>query len=363
MRRNVFVVLWILVAAVAAAQEVAVIVPQSAPSLNRSFLFADSSSNTLILLYEKRIVSPTTVVLEIRRQDNLNPVKRFALKMRPRELLRLAEYRPPNGIFAVVQSFPEVSVLKIDPATGKSVRSRLYTLEEAHQLDRTITRIDPAGLTWNDRLQKAFLLLNLPGLSNTKTLLASFDATGARSGAPVRIDAGKGEHLDLVYNTCRGDLAAVTGTVVRLVRSAKAQPLARPEEIAFDPELCRYGVVRRQFTEIPQFYFLDAALHALTYRQLPGGVAPQLIEESRNQVVFNSQRHSFIYPTWADHQRLYINEITPAGIRSALLRTPIDASSMSVASQGDRVFLLLSGLQFGIYERLHRLVLVRTAVP
>ena len=363
MRAGIFAGLWMMVAAVAAAQEVAIIVPQSGPALNRSFLFSDPASGTLILLYEKRIVSPTTVALEIRRQDNLNPVRRLSLKMKPRELLRLAEYSPPYGIFAIVQSFPEVSVLKIDPATGKFTRTRLYTLEEAQQLDRSIRRIDPAGLTWDDRLQKAYVLLNLPGEATTKTLLASFDSNGVRSGAPVRIDAGKGEHLDLVYNTCRGDLAATTGKVVRLLRSPATRPLVRPEEIAFDPGLCSYAVVRRQFTEIPQFYYLNASLDVQSFRQLPGGVAPQLFSQSRDTVVFNAQRGSFIYPTWANHQRLYINEITPAGIQSSVLETPIDSSSMSVASQGDRVFLLLSGLQFGTFERLHRLVLMRIQTP
>ena len=94
-----------------------------------------------------------------------------------------------------------------------------------------------------------------------------------------------------------------------------------------------------------------------------GEVAPQLIEEGRNQIAYNKERRSFIYPTWAAHQRLYINEITPSGIRTSLLATPIDSASMSVAVQGDHVFLLLSGLQFGIYERLHRLVLMSTPVP
>ena len=348
----------------AAGQQVQIIVPNSVPAINRIFLFTDESSGNLILLYEKRIVSPVTLALEVRKSDNLGLLKRFSPRMNPGENLRIAEYKPPFGIFAIVQGRSQLSTLKIDPSTGKMQRFPLYSMEEAHRLDRSIRSITPAGLTWNDRQQKAVLLLNLSSAERTITLLAAINSTGARDAAPSRIDAGKGEHLDLAYNTCSGELAAATPAVVRLLRGQLVRPLSRPEEIGFDPDLCRFGVVRRPFNEIPQFYFLDGSLHIQSFRQLPGGVAPQLIEESRDQVIYNKERKSFIYPTWADHQRLYINEITPSGVRTSLLTTsPIDASTMSVASRNNQVFLLLAGLQFGTYDHFHRLVLVRTSVP
>lgn len=358
-RMRLLILLLLLLASFAGAQQVEIIVPNSDPPLNRSILFADPANGQLILLYEKRIASPTSLVLEIRNPGTLKVIKRFNLHMRSGELFRLADFRPPHGIFAIVQSLTEVSTLKIDPATGKIQRFHLYSLEEAKKIDRTIQHIDPAGLTWNERLQKAQLLLNLPGSDRTVALLATITSAGQRDGTPSRIDSGKGEHLDLAYNTCNGELVAATDTVVRLLHGTKVLPLARPEEVAFDPSLCRYGIVRRQFTEIPLFYYLDSSLNISTTLQLPGGVAPQLIADSRNQSVYNAQRKSFIYPTWAGHQRLYINEITPAGIHTALLETPIDTASMSVASRGNNVYLLLAGLQFGTFERFHRLILVR----
>ena len=122
-------------------------------------------------------------------------------------------------------------------------------------------------------------------------------------------------------------------------------------------------MIRRQFTEVPQIYFFNSSLNTENVIKLPGSVAPGLIEDTRNQLIYSLDRKSFFYPTVLTHARLLVNEITQTGVKNVEINTSVDFSGVSVASIGDRVFLLVAGLRVRSFDKTHQLILVSTSPP
>ena len=148
------------------------------------------------------------------------------------------------------------------------IRSSLFTIEEARRVDRSLRRLSVAGMTWDKLTNKESLVINAATEENTVAFLASIDASGRRIGTPSPLNRRQ-KHTDLVVNSCASTMASTTETSIRILKGNRARSLITPEEISFDPKLCRYAVIRRPFDEIPEIYFLDASLNTQDFFVFP----------------------------------------------------------------------------------------------
>lgn len=340
------------------------IVPQSDQPLKKSFIFTDRSRNELILLYEKFNKSSSALFIERRRVDNESIVQRFSLTI-PAQTLRLADYVSSHSVLlaAVQQNKSQtISMLSINVLSKSVTRSNFYTVDEAKRSGVSVKKLSVSGMTWDQERDVESLFINATSISSAAAFFASVDLSGHRIGVPARMSRQE-MHTDLALDTCSSTFAATTTTAVRTLRNNHTHPLRTPEEIAFHPELCEFAIIRRQFTEIPQIYFFNSALDTENVFKLPGSVAPGLIEDTRNQLVYSPERKSFFYPTVLTHARLYLNEITQRGVKSIPIPLSVDFSGVSVASIGDRVFLLVAGLHVQGYDKTHQLILVSSSPP
>lgn len=338
------------------------IVPQSDQPLKKSFLFIDRSRNELILLYEKPNSPSSILVIERRRIDTESVIQRFSLTI-PAQTMRLADYVASHSVLLVVvqqNKSQTLSMLSINVLNKAVIRANFYALSDVKGF--SAKKLSVAGMNWDQQRGVESLLINASSASSTVAYFASVDLNGHRIGAPTRLSRQE-THTDLSLDTCSSTFAATTTTVVRTLRNNQTHPLRTPEEIAFDPELCEFAVIRRQFTEVPQIYFFNSFLNTENVFKLPGTVAPGLIEDTRNQLVYSSDRKSFFYPTVLTHARLLVNEITQQGVKNVEINTSVDFSGVSVASIGDHVFLLVAGLLVRSYDKTHQLILVSTSPP
>ena len=342
-----------------------VIVPRSDLPLKKSYIFSDPSHNELILFYEKLTKPSSTLIIEKRRVGDRTVIAKFSLRLEPGQTTRLADYVPGNSvILALVQHNKSQALftLSINVLSRAVVRSSLFTIEEARRVDRSLRRLSVSGMTWDKQTNKESLVINAATEENTVPFLALVDASGRRIGTPSPL-IRRQKHTDLVVNTCASTMASTTETSIRILKGNRARSLITPEEISFDPKLCRYAVIRRPFDEIPEIYFLDATLNTQDFFVLPGAVAQGLIEESRNQLVYSPERNSFFYPTADDHAKISLSEITQNGIKFDVISTSIDSSSVSITTVGDQIFLLISGLRVRTFERIHQLILISVSPP
>jgi len=338
------------------------IVPQSDQPLKKSFLFIDRSRNELILLYEKLGSPNSTLIVERRRVDNESMIQRFSLTI-PAQTLRLADYVASHSVLlATVQQnkAQALSMLSINVLNKAVIRSNFYALNDVKVF--SAKKLSLAGMTWDQQRGVESLLINASSPGSTAAFFASVDLNGHRVGAPMILNRRE-THTDLALDSCSSTFAATTTTVVRTLRNDHTHPLRTPEEIAFDPELCQFAVIRRQFTEVAQIYFFNSFLNTENLFKLPGTVAPGLIEDTRNQLVYSSDRKSFFYPTVLTHARLLVNEITQQSVKNVEINTSVDFSGVSLATIGDRVFLLVAGLHVHGYDKTHQLILVKTSPP
>lgn len=351
----IFVPLWL-------RGEELLIVPQSDQPLKKSFLFIDRSRNELILLYEKFSSPSSTLIVERRRVDNEAIIQRFSLTI-PAQTMRLADYVPSHSVLlaAVQQNKTRaLSMLSINVLNKAVIRSNFYTLNDVKSF--SAKKLSVAGMTWDQQRAVESLLINASSFGSTAAFFASVDVNGHRIGAPMILNRHE-THTDLALDTCSSTFAATTTTVVRTIRSDHTHPLRTPEEIGFDPELCQFAVIRRQFTEVPQIYFFNSFLNTENVFNLPGTVAPGLIDDSRNQLIYSEDRKSFFYPTVLTHARFLVNEITQQSVKNVEINTSVDFSGVSLATMGDRVFLLVAGLRVRGYDKTHQLILVNTSPP
>lgn len=350
-----FVPLWL------GAEEL-LIVPQSDQPLKKSFLFVDRSRNELILLYEK-LGSPSSIlIVERRRVDNESIIQRFSLTI-PAQTMRLADYIPSHSVLlaAVQQNKSQaLSMLSINVLNKSVIRSNFYTLNDVKGF--AAKKLSVAGMIWDQQRGVESLLINASSPSSTAAFFSSVDLNGHRLGSPMILNRRE-LHTDLALDSCSSTFAATTTTVVRTIRNDHTHPLRTPEEISFDPELCQFAIIRRQFTEVPQIYFFNSSLNTENVFKLPGSVAPGLVEDTRNQLVYSPDRKSFFYPTVLTHARLLVNEITQQSVKNVEINTSVDFSGVSLASIGDRVFLLVAGLRVRSYDITHQLILVKTSPP
>jgi hypothetical protein len=340
------------------------IVPQSEQPLKKSFLFVDQSRNELILVYEKLNKPSSIVIVERRRVDDESIIQRFSVTI-PGQTLRLADYIGSHSVLlaAVQQNKSQaLSMLSINVLSKAVARSAFYSLDDAKRSGISAKKLSVAGMTWDQSVGVESLLLNATSTGSTVAFFANVDLSGHRAGTPMRLNRQEA-HTDLALDTCSSSFAAITSKAVRTVKNNHIRPLRTPEEIGFDPDLCQFAVIRRQFTEIPQIYFLNDSLNTENVLKLPGTVAPGLIEDSRNQLVYQSDRKSFFYPTVLSHARLLVNEITPQGVKSLEINTSVDFSGVSLAVVPDRVFLLVAGLRVQSYDVTHQLILVSASPP
>jgi hypothetical protein len=338
------------------------IVPQSDQPLKKSFLFIDRSRNELVLLYEKLGTPSSSLIVERRRVDNQSIIQRLKLTI-PGLTMRLADYAPSNSVLlAVLQQNKSqaLSMLSINVLNKSVIRSSFYTVNDVKSF--SAKKLSVAGMTWDQQRGVESLLINASSPSNTASFFASVDFNGHRVGTPMILNRRE-MHTDLALDTCSSIFAATTTTVVHTLRSDRTHPLRTPEEISFDPELCQFAIIRRQFTEVPQIYFFNSFLNTENVFKLPGSVAPGLIEDTRNQLIYSPDRKSFFYPTVLAHARLLVNEITQQRIKNVEINTSVDFSGVSMASIGDRVFLLVAGLRVRSYDKTHQLILVKTSPP
>jgi hypothetical protein len=338
------------------------IVPQSEQPLKKSFLFIDRSRNEIIVLYEKLKTPSSVLIVERRRVDNESLIQRFSVTI-PAQTMRLADYVPAHSVIlaAVQQNKTQaLSMLSINILNKAVIRSNFYTLNDVKGF--SAKKLAVAGMTWDPQLSVESLIINASSASSTVAFFASVDVSGHRIGAPVMLSRRE-THTDLALDTCSSTFAGTTTTVVRTLRNNHTRPLRTPVEIAFDPELCEFAVIRRQFTEVPQIYFFNSSLNAENVIKLPGSVASGLIEESRNQLIYSQDRKTFFYPTVLTHARLLINEITQQGVKNVEINTSVDFSGISLATIGNRVFLLVAGLRVRSFDKTHQLILVSTSPP
>jgi hypothetical protein len=342
-----------------------VIVPRSDLPLKKSYIFSEPSRSELILFYERLTKPSSTLVIEKRRVEDRSIIQKFSLRLPPGQTTRLADYVPGNSVLLVAVQHNHTQTfftLAINVLSRNVVRSSLFTIEEARRLDRSVRRLSVAGMTWDNRANKESLLINAQASESTVPFLTSVDISGRRLGTPAPLNR-RLQHTDLAVNSCASTMAATTETSIRVLKGNRSRILITPEEISFDPELCRYAVIRRPFDEIPEIYFLDQSLNIQRFFELPGAVAPGLVEESRNQLIYSRDRKSFFYPTADDHARISLSEITQTGIKFDVIATSIDSSSVSITTMGDTVFLLISGLRVRTFERIHQLILISTPAP
>ncbi len=342
-----------------------VIVPRSDLPLKKSYIFSEPSRSELILFYEKLTKPSSTLVIEKRRVEDRNVTERFSILLPPGQTTRLVDYvQGSSVILAVVQHNKTQAffTLAINVLSRKNLRSSLFTIEDARKVDRSARRLSVAGMTWDSRANKESLLINATTSENPVSFLASIDISGHRIGTPAPLNRRQ-VHTDLATNSCIPTQAATTETSIRILKGNRARTLITPEEISFDPELCRYAVIRRPFDEIPEIYFLDASLNIQHFFELPGAVAAGLTEESRNQLIYSPDRNSFFYPTADDHARISLSEITANGVKFDVIATSVDSSSIAITTMGDNVFLLISGLRVRTFERIHQLILISTGPP
>ena len=340
------------------------IVPQSDQPLKKSFLFVDRSRNELILVYEKLNKPSSIVIIERRRVDNESIIQRFSVII-PGLTLRLVDYVASHSVLlaAVQQNKSQaLSMLSINVLSKIVMRSNFYSLDDAKRSGISAKKLSVAGMTWNESGGIESLIINATSTSSTTALFASVDLNGNRVGSPLRLNRQQ-THTDLALDTCSSTFAAITTTVVRTVKNNRTHPLRTPEEIGFDPDLCQFAVIRRPFSEIPQIYFFNDSLNTENVLKLPGTVAPGLIEDSRNQLSYSSDRKSFFYPTVLTHARLLVNEITQQGVKNVEINTSVDFSGVSMATIGNHVFLLVAGLRVRSYDVTHQLILVSTSPP
>jgi hypothetical protein len=364
MLKHLFVVMLAIYPLFLEAEET-LIVPRSDLPLKKSYIFSDQTRSELILFYEKLTKPSSTLTVEKRRVGDRKIIEKFSLLLAPGQTTRLADYVPGNSVILVLVQHNKsqaLSTVSINVLSKGVIRSSLFTIEEARRVDSSLRRLAVAGMVWDSRANKESLLINASVEESTVPFLAAIDASGRRIGTPSTLNR-RSEHTDLVVNICTSTMAATTNATIRILKGNRARSLVTPEEISFDPELCRYAVVRRPFDEIPEIYFLDASLNTQRFFVLPGAVAQGLVEESRNQLVYSSHRKSFFYPTADDHAKISLSEITPNGVKFDVISTSIDSSSVSITTAGDQVFLLISGLRVRTFERIHQLILITAAPP
>ncbi len=358
------ILLFVLLPLLLGAEE-KIIVPQSDQPLKKSYLFLDQSRSELILLYEKLTEPKSILVIERRQVEDRSIIQRFSLSLPSGQTTRLADYVASHSVLlGIVQqnSTQALSIIAINVLSKSVVRSPFFTVEEARRNGVSAGRLSVAGMTWDKNSNREPLLINASSASSTVAFFASVDSNGHQIGAPSPLSRHE-KHTDLALNSCTSSFAATTTTAVKLLKGNRVRAFRTPEEIAFDPDLCRFAIIRRQFSEIPQIYFLDASLNTQQVFTLPGGVAPGLIEDTRNQLVYSGDRKSFFYPTVLSHAQLSLNEITQQGVKSVAIPTSVDVSGVSVTTFGDRVFLLVAGLRVRSFERIHQLILVSTSPP
>jgi hypothetical protein len=342
-----------------------VIVPRSDLPLKKSYIFSEPSRSELILFYEKLTKPSSTLFIEKRPVGHRNVSEKFSFRLPPGQTTRLVDYVPGNSVLLVVVQHNKtqaLSTLAVNVLSRGVGRSPLFTIEDAHRVDRSVRRLSVAGMTWDSRANKESLLINAHAAESTVPFLTSMDISGRRIGAPAPLNR-RLLHTDLSVNSCASTMAATTETSIRVLKGNRSRILVTPEEISFDPDSCRYAVIRRPFDEIPEIYFLDQSLNIQRFFELPGAVAPGLIEESRNQLIYSPDRKSFFYPTVDDHARISLSEITQTGVKFDVIATSIDSSSISITTMGDNVFLLISGLRVRTFERIHQLILISTPIP
>jgi hypothetical protein len=340
------------------------IVPQSEQPLKKSFLFVDRSRNELILVYEKLNKPSSVVIVERRRVDDESIIQRFSVTI-PGQTLRLADYVASHSVLlaAIQQNKSQaLSMLSINVLSQGVTRSSLYSLDDAKRSGISAKKLSVAGMIWDQSGGTESLIINATSTSSTAALFGSVDLNGHRVGTPLRLNRQE-RHTDLALDTCSSTFAAITITGVRTLKNNHTRPLRIPEEIGFDPDLCQFAVIRRPFSEIPQMYFFNDSLNTENILKLPGSIAPGLIEGSRNQLSYSSDRKSFFYPTVLSHARLLVNEITQQGVKNVEINTSVDFSGLSIATIGDHVFLLVAGLRVQGYDITHQLILVSTSPP
>ncbi|HSE41446.1 MAG TPA: hypothetical protein VLH08_11860 [Acidobacteriota bacterium] len=364
MLKHLFIVMLAFVPVISESLET-VIVPQFELPLKKSYIFSEPTRDELILFYEKLTKPSSTLFIERRRPSDRSIIAKYSFKLQPGQTTRLADYLQGNSVLLVLiqhNKLQTLSSLAINVLNRSTIRSSIFTIEEARRVDRSIRRLSVTGMTWDNRAKKESFLINGSLEEGSVPFLASVDISGRRIGSPVLINR-RVEHKDLAVNSCSSTTAAITEGSVRILNGNRSRTLITPEEISFDPEQCRYGVIRRPFNEIPQFYFLDASLNTQHFFQLPGAVAPGLVEESRNQLVYSSERNSFFYPTADDHALIALSEITGNGVKFDSIPTSVDSSSISITTIDNQVFLLISGLRVRTFERVHQLILISVPPP
>lgn len=340
------------------------IVPQSDHPLKKSFLFIDRSRDELILLYEKFNKSSSILIVERRHIEDESIIQRFSLTI-PGQTIRLADYIPSHSVLLVAvqqNKSKTISMLSINVLSKAVTRPTFYTLEDAKRSGVSAKKLSIAGMIWDQQQNVESLLINATSTSSAVAFFASVDSNGHRVGETMSLSRRE-MHTDLALDSCSSTFAATTTTVVRTIKNNHTHPLRTPEEIGFNPDLCDFAVIRRQFTEVPQIYFMNSSLNTEAFFKLPGTVAPGLIEDTRNQLVYSSDRKSFFYPTVLTHARLYLNEITSNGVNSLPIPISVDFSGVSIGSTGNRVFLLVAGLKVRGYDSTHQLILVSSSPP
>jgi hypothetical protein len=342
-----------------------VIVPRFDLPLKKSYIFSDISRSELILIYEKLTKPSSTLFIERRNPTDRSIIKKFSLILPSGQTSRLADYVPENSVLLVLVQHNKtqaLSTLSINVLNQNVIRSSIFTLEDARRVDRSTRRLFVTGMTWDSRAKRESFLINGSLEEGSVPFLASIDISGRRLGMPAPLGR-RVKHKDLAINVCNSANTAITESSIRILNGSRFRTLITPEEISFDPEQCRYAVIRRPFNEIPQVYFLDASLNTQQFFQLPGAVAPGLVEESRNQLVYSSHRNSFFYPTADDHALIALSEISGNGVKFDSIPTSVDSSSISITTLGDQVFLLISGLRVRTFERIHQLILISVPPP
>jgi len=189
--------------------------------------------------------------------------------------------------------------------------------------------------------------------------LVSIDSSGRQIGtSPAN---AKGTITDMAFNSCSNQYGVITDTSVRLLNGGAALLTSVPEEIGFDPTVCRYEVIRNERNAIVWLYALDSSLKLQSSLQLPGQIAEGLIADSRNIFTLSSARKSILYATVASHSHLYINEIKNGKVSTIEIKTPIESASYAMAALGNQVFFLLSGLTSN--RSTHALAIQKVILP
>src|SRR5262249_12799025 len=138
-------IVFLFLSCTAFAQQSLIIVPGSPAPLKRNFVFTNSASGSVILFYEVRLSTSSTLKVEVRRPKDMSLIRQFTIASSPSLLLRQADYRQQNfTILAVLQSLRDGSLhtITINDKSGSTLRSNLSAASST----------PPVGLTWNSTL-------------------------------------------------------------------------------------------------------------------------------------------------------------------------------------------------------------------